>query len=298
MYDIVRDSTLGYLLHLLSRGRCASYPESQANFELPREYLQLCPEIGDSHTADLIHEAVHQNADGRDVSQSGEEEKPERPLAGTSPPGSSQKESKDILVAWYSDTDPDNPHNWSPLKKGYISGVILLYTFTVYIGSSLYTSSIPAIVDIFDVPQVVASLGLSLFVLGYGVAPMILSPLSEIPAIGRNTPYIITFSLFFVLCIPAALVDNIPGLVVLRFLLGFFGSPALATGGASYGDFYSPQAMPYALVAWGGGATLGPVSYLFFFGSAAYSPSSFFALYPSSQTKFPLILRFDRLWAP
>ncbi len=42
--------------------------------------------------------------------------------------------------------------------------------------------------------------------------------------------------------------------------LGVCGSPALATGGASYGDFYAATEMPYVLVLWGGGATLGPVS--------------------------------------
>jgi DHA1 family multidrug resistance protein-like MFS transporter len=55
-----------------------------------------------------------------------------------------------------------------------------------------------------------------------------------------------------------SLVDNIGGILVLRFLLGFFGSPCLATVGASYGDFYDAAAMPYVIALWGGGATLGP----------------------------------------
>ena len=81
-----------------------------------------------------------------------------------------------------------------------------------------------------------ASLGLSLYVLAYGTGPLLWSPLSEIPVIGRNPPYIITMGIFVLLLIPAALVHDFAGLMALRFLQGFFGSPCLATGGASLGD--------------------------------------------------------------
>lgn len=46
----------------------------------------------------------------------------------------------------------------------------------------------------------------------------------------------ITFGIFVILCVPTALVNNFAGLLVLRFLQGFFGSPCLATGGASLQD--------------------------------------------------------------
>ena len=42
--------------------------------------------------------------------------------------------------------------------------------------------------------------------------------------------------IFVVLQVPTALATNVKGLMVLRFLAGFFASPALATGGASIGD--------------------------------------------------------------
>ena len=58
----------------------------------------------------------------------------------------------------------------------------------------------------------------------------------EIPAFGRNIPYIVTFAIFVILCVPTALVNNIGGLLFLRFLQGFFGSPCLANGGATMQD--------------------------------------------------------------
>ena len=76
--------------------------------------------------------------------------------------------------------------------------------------------------------------------------------------IGRNPPYLVTFAIFVILCVPTALVNNFAGLVVLRFLQGYFGSPCLATGGASMGDMYSLFKLPYLLTFWVASATSGP----------------------------------------
>ena len=110
----------------------------------------------------------------------------------------------------------------------------------------------------FGVTETVASLGLALYVLGCesilvtslnspyvnchadGCGPLIWAPMSEIPAFGRNLPYIVTFAIYVILCVPTALVDNIGGLLFLRFLQGFFGSPCLANGGATMQDMVRP----------------------------------------------------------
>jgi DHA1 family multidrug resistance protein-like MFS transporter len=76
--------------------------------------------------------------------------------------------------------------------------------------------------------------------------------------IGRNPPYMATFAIFVILCVPTALVNNIAGLLILRFLQGFFGSPCLATGGASVGDIFSLLKLPYGLSVWAAFATSGP----------------------------------------
>ena len=110
----------------------------------------------------------------------------------------------------------------------------------------------------FHVSAQVASLGLSMYVLGYGIGPLLFSPLSEIPAVGRNPPYIYTFGLFVILLVPAALAKNVASFMVLRFLTGFFGSPCLATGGGSLADMFSLLKLPYVLSAWAFSATAGP----------------------------------------
>ena len=163
-----------------------------------------------------------------------------------------------ILVDWYTTDDPANPQNWTLGKKSFASLQVCLYTLAVYMGSAIYTPSEEGVMKAFGVSQEAASLGLALYVLAYGIGPLIFSPLSEIPSIGRNPPYMITMGIFVILCVPTALVDNFAGLLVLRFLQGFFGSPCLATGGASMQDMFSLIKLPYILCFWALSATCGP----------------------------------------
>ena len=135
------------------------------------------------------------------------------------------------VVTWNPD-DPENPLNFALPLKIFITVLICFYTWAIYVSSSLYTSSQDIVAGKFGVSHVVASLGLALYVLAYGLGSLLFSPLSEIPAIGRNPPYPVSGLLFVVLCIPTSLVDNFPGLMILRFLLGFMGWPCLATAGA------------------------------------------------------------------
>ena len=97
-----------------------------------------------------------------------------------------------------------------------------------------------------------------MYVLGYGTGPLLFSPISEIPAIGRNPPYIITFGISIILCIPTALIENLGELLALRFLQGFFGSPCLATGEVSFGDMFNIFQLPFLMAFWTATATAGP----------------------------------------
>ncbi|KAI9813733.1 MAG: hypothetical protein M1832_006106 [Thelocarpon impressellum] len=163
-----------------------------------------------------------------------------------------------ILVDWYDTDDPENPQNWSLGKKNFVAFQICFYTLAVYMGSAIYAPSQPGVMEEFGVGLTASSLGLALYVLAYGIGPMLWAPLSEIPSIGRTPPYIGTFALFVILTVPTALVKNFAGLLVLRFLQGFFGSPCLATGGATMGDIFSLIKLPYALSLWALFATAGP----------------------------------------
>lgn len=68
----------------------------------------------------------------------------------------------------------------------------------------------------------------------------------------------VTFGLFVILSVPTALVDNLGGLLFLRFLQGFFGSPCLATGAATMQDIFDMLHVPIGVAFWAFCAFLAP----------------------------------------
>ncbi|KAK4992011.1 hypothetical protein LTR50_001407 [Elasticomyces elasticus] len=290
--DLIRDAPLGQLVRLVTKRRMLQYPEEKADFQCPTCYSQpdvlgsgsvpttsiatpatddtIDFEKADVERADLersetvrshlsrvgIQVALQQSKTRKDLERQFTEaslaKAPTEPIAPT------KLEDGTILVDWYTTDDPANPQNWSFGKKAFAAGQICFYTLAVYMGSAIYSPSEAGVMERFGVSATAASLGLALYVLAYGIGPLVFSPLSEIPLIGRNPPYMITFAIFVILTVPTALVDNFAGLLVLRFLQGFFGSPCLATGGASLTDLYSIIKLPYVLCIWALAATCGP----------------------------------------
>ena len=98
---------------------------------------------------------------------------------------------------------------------------------------------------------------------GYGIGPMLFSPMSELPQLGRRNIYFWGLFLFVVLQLPTGYAVIVPMFLVFRFLTGFFGSPVLATGGATMTDVYSLSQAIYGICVWAGsgifGLELGPL---------------------------------------
>lgn len=140
-----------------------------------------------------------------------------------------------------------------------MTGLICFLTFSVYIGSAIYSAGTLGVMEHFGVSQVAATLGLTLFVAGYGIGPMLWAPMSEIPYLGRNVVYIGTLFVFVFFQFAVVYARNFGMLLAFRFLTGFFGSPVLATGGASLADMFSPAPRAGAIAIWGLAAICGPV---------------------------------------
>lgn len=88
---------------------------------------------------------------------------------------------------------------------------------------------------------------------------MVWSPLSEISAIGRTPVYVGTLVVFVFFEFAVIYAKNFGMLLAFRFLTGFFGSPALAMGGASMTDIWNPRTVDYMFAIWGAFAVAAPV---------------------------------------
>ncbi len=267
MADLIRDAAIGQFIRWATNNRYLQYPEEKPDFQLPQAWLDIINDTNNtgydaSKSATTLEDSSDNNTAaatpaGTDISPDArlqarlEADEIHNLEKHQSIPVAPQR-TKDgaILVDWYFTDDNSDPHNWTNNKRLIISLIICLYTFVVYTTSAIYTTSTEGVMKEFNVSLFDATLGLSLYVLGYGIGPLVFSPLSEIPRIGRNPVYIVTMFLFVIISIPTALVHNFAGLMVLRFLQGFFGSPCLASGGASLGDMYSLMNLPYAMMAW------------------------------------------------
>ncbi|CAG8094649.1 unnamed protein product [Penicillium nalgiovense] len=181
------------------------------------------------------------------------------------------------LVGWDSEEDPHNPQNFPDKRKWMILGMVSVITFLRY-GfwsnkhhiaevlnrlSSPLASSIPApgtslMNSEFGVTStILASFSVSVFVLGFTLGPLILSPLSEI--YGRQ-PVLNVMDVFFTLWqIGCALAPNIASLIVFRFLAGVGGSACLSVGGGVIADLFPIHQRGKANAMFTIGPLIGPV---------------------------------------
>ncbi|KAK9899322.1 MFS general substrate transporter [Cystobasidium minutum MCA 4210] len=155
-----------------------------------------------------------------------------------------------ILVDWYDENDPALPFNWSTGKLTVVAGLILWLTFSVYAGSSLVTSSFPGLQETFGIGNAEVTTTLSVYVFAYGLGALIFSPLSEIPALGRNPFYSYPMVLFVLFQVGCARTETFYTFCIMRFLTGLMGAPFLATAGASLQDAFTPDKLGALISFW------------------------------------------------
>lgn len=190
----------------------------------------------------------------------GEESNDSTEKAAESDKNRNDDEVDPFVVGFVDDNDPEHPLNWPNAKTVLFVTEVMVLTCVTYMGSSIYTPGQEEIQREFGIGHVVGTLNLSVYVLGYGLGPLVFSPLSEFARIGRQRLYIVSLFLFCMLQIGCALVRNIAGLVILRFITGILCSPSLSTGGASVGDVIIPEHVPIFIGLWGLGAVAAPVT--------------------------------------
>ncbi|KAJ5608632.1 multidrug resistance protein [Penicillium herquei] len=169
---------------------------------------------------------------------------------------------EDFQVDWESsDADTLNPRCFRKTTKWLIVLIVSHVSLCITCSSSIYTTTYDKMEADFHNSRIVSTLGLSSFVLGLAMGPMLLSPLSEF--YGRKPIYVLSWSLHIVFIIPQAVAQHISVVVLFRFFDGFSGSAFLAVSGGTVGDLFSHDELqaPMALFSMSPfiGPSLGPL---------------------------------------
>ncbi|KAK3496187.1 MFS general substrate transporter [Neurospora crassa] len=142
---------------------------------------------------------------------------------------------KDVIVDFEGPDDPYRPMNW-PMKKKIMTTMLYgLITMSASWASSSYSAGTAQVSNHFHVGHEVAVLGTSIFLVGFGIGPLLWAPLSE----------------------------DYQTLMITRFFGAFFSSAPVTNTGGVLGDLFSPAERGIAMAGYAmavvGGPAIGPV---------------------------------------
>ena len=122
----------------------------------------------------------------------------------------------------------------------------------------MFAPGVPQVMEEFDSnDNLLASLVVSIFILGYVFGPLIIAPLAEL--FGRLYVYHVSHILFTAFTVACAYSNSIGMLIAFRLLAGIVGSAPVTIGGGSVADMFIPLQRGKAMSIWSIGPLLGPV---------------------------------------
>ncbi|TFK72561.1 MFS general substrate transporter [Pluteus cervinus] len=134
---------------------------------------------------------------------------------------------------------------------------LAICTFTVSFGSSSYTGGLQYTMRDLNISADVAILGISLYVLGFALGPLVFAPMGEM--FGRRIIFLITLSAYTLFQLEGSLGHNLPTLLSCRLLTGIFGSSPLTNAGGAVSDIWNARERGLASAIYATVPFLGPV---------------------------------------
>lgn len=157
-----------------------------------------------------------------------------------------------------SSVDPpvENPREWSARKKTRVTlilgSMVLSYTYL----STSFALSATSLQRRFNTSAEVITLGLSLYVLGFALGPLLMGPLAQTQ--GKRPVYVVSWILFTAGCFVISESDNLATILVFRLLSSIAGASALNNVPASYSDMTVPAKYAPFFTCYGFSAFAGP----------------------------------------
>lgn len=184
-----------------------------------------------------------------------------RPVPRFTHPLSHQRTTPAELVDFDGPDDPYRPINWPTHKKVSTTLLYGLVTMTASWASSSYSAGTSQVASQFEVSTEVATLGTTIFLLGFGLGPLLWAPLSEV--FGRRPAVLIPMFVAICFSFGTATAKDLQTIMITRFFGAFFASAPVTNTGGVLGDLFSPQYRGIAMAGYAlavvGGPTVGPI---------------------------------------
>lgn len=164
---------------------------------------------------------------------------------------------EDFQVAFDGPDDPTHPFNWSIKKRAILAILLCADCLNVSIGSSIFSAGMPQIEEKYHIIEVVAVLGVTLYVLGFAFSPIIYAPLSEL--YGRRGVIVLSAFGFSLFQFAVATAENLQTIMICRFFAGFLGAAPFPVVPAAFADMFDTNLRGKAICLFSMGVFLGPV---------------------------------------
>ncbi|KAF7453748.1 Major facilitator superfamily [Pyrenophora tritici-repentis] len=161
------------------------------------------------------------------------------------------------VVGFDGPDDPLHAQNWPFVDKLIIATMLGFTTFTASFGSAIFSTTIPHLQARFHVGSVVATLGTSLYVLGFATGPILWAPYSELK--GRRSPLVFASFGFAIFNLAVAVAKDVQTVMICRFFGGFFGACPLTCVAAVFSDMFNNRSRGNAITIFAMAVFCGPL---------------------------------------
>lgn len=148
-----------------------------------------------------------------------------------------------------------NPFEWSKARKNFIIAISCIATSLTAYTAGAYAPAVRGMSEEFGVSNVAVLVGITTFCAGFAIAPMFLSPFSELN--GRYPVFVAAGVLYEVGQICCAVTQSYAGMLLARFFTGVGGSVFSTMVGGVVSDLYHAEERNTPMALFSGAALFG-----------------------------------------
>ncbi|KAL1961005.1 hypothetical protein VTO42DRAFT_4893 [Malbranchea cinnamomea] len=148
-----------------------------------------------------------------------------------------------------------SPLRWSRTRKTFLTLVACAGTILSAVAAGSYSLPQATLSAEWGVSHVAYNVGITLFCVGFGIAPMVLAPFSEIN--GRRPMFLASGVLFTVCHVGCGATNSYAGMLLARFFLGVGGSTFSTMVGGVISDIYEAEDRNTPMALFSGSAMFG-----------------------------------------